>query len=174
MKWTRLPTRRFLPGRRFLLAAVSVPAFVFPVLAGCNGDGKSAADSIDINAGQIIRPSDAGLALDDPGAVQAFETADRLLSDWLFLQDPTRAAQHISPDLRAGLEALLKDTEVEGACILRQIQGDPLDAEGTTVARYTVENCRIALPEGEPADAIDVTVTITDQTAWVTNVQLLH
>lgn len=174
MKWTRLPTRRFLPGRRFLLAAVSVPAFVFPVLAGCNGDGKSAADPIDVNAGQIVRPSDAGLALDDPGAVQAFETADRFLSEWLFLHDATRASQNISPDLRAGLEGLLNDTEVEGNCVLRQIQGDPLDAQGTTVARYAVESCQIALPEGEPADAIDVTVTIADQTAWVTAVQLLH
>lgn len=168
VKWTRLPSRRFL------LAAVSVPVFVFPVLAGCNGDGKSAADPIEVNAGQIVRPSDAGLALDDPGAVLAFETSDRFLTDWLFLQDATRASLHISTDLRPGLMALLNDTEVEGSCVLRQIQGDALDAGGTTVARYAVEDCRITPPDGELADAIDVTVTVAGQDAWVTAVQLLH
>jgi hypothetical protein len=168
VKWTRVPSRRFL------LAAVSVPAFIFPMLTGCNGDGKSAADPINVNAGQIVRPADAGLALDDPGAVRAFETADRFLSDWLFLHDTTRASQHITPDLRASLEALLNETEVEGSCVLRQIEGDSLDAQGVTVARYAIEGCQITPPEADPADAIDITVTVTDEAAWVTGVQFLH
>lgn len=170
----RLARRIWWPSRRFWLAAVSVPAFIFPVLTACNGEGESAADPINVNAGQIVRPADAGLALDDSGAVQAFGAADRFLSDWLFLQDTTRAAKHITPDLRPTLEALLNDTEIEGTCVLRQIEGEPLDAQGTTVARYVIEGCQITPPDAEPADAIDITVTVTDQSAWVTGVQFLY
>ena len=168
--------RLIRPSRRVWLAAVGVPTLLLPaVLTGCSGGGEGASGTVvEVKAGQIVRSSDADLALNDPGAVQAFDTAGRFLTDWLFLQDTTRASQHLSPDLRAGLESLLNETQVDEGCVLRQVQGEPLDAQGMTVARYLIEGCQITPPEQDPADAIDITVTVSDQGAVVTGVQFLH
>lgn len=138
-------------------------------LGGCIFGGDGAGNEAQR---QITRPNSGALALDDPGAVRAFDVADMFLLDWFFRRNPEEALAHISSDVRASLSSTVTETEIEGECSFVQVEGDPLDADGTTVARYAAEGCRILPPDDDPATHIAVVVTVSDSNAWVTDVRL--
>ncbi len=139
------------------------------VLTGCISGGSDAQNSGP--PGQITRPADVSLALDDPGAVRAFNTADLFLTDWFFLGNPEAAANRISLNLRQPWESLLSETGVDGNCSFRQVGGPPLDASGTTIARYQIDGCLITPPGDKTATHINVGVTATDTSAWVISIE---
>jgi hypothetical protein len=139
------------------------------VLASCFSPASD-ANSTPPPQGQITRPTDAGLPLGDPAAVAAFDAANRFLVDWLFLDDPARAAERMSLDLRPTWTQFLQDTLVEGECSLIQTSGAPLDANGATIVGYRVTNCRITPPDADVASEVRVAVTSTGENFWVTGV----
>jgi hypothetical protein len=159
-------TRPVLTG---LLAGTALLALL---LASCFSP-TSDANSTPPPQGQITRPTDAGLPLGDPAAVAAFDAANRFLIDWLFRDDPARAAERMSLDLRPTWTQFLQDTLVEGGCTLTQVSGEPLDAEGVTTAGYRISNCEITSPDGRPATEVRVTVTSTGENIWITGVEFV-
>ena len=158
--------------RRVLIGLLAGTALLALLLASCFSP-TSDANSTPPPLGQITRPADAGLPLGDPAAVAAFDTANRFLVDWLFRDDPARAAERMSLDLRPIWTQFLQDTLVEGGCTLTQISGAPLDAEGVTTARYQISNCEITSPAGVQAAEVRVTVTSTGANIWITGVEFV-
>lgn len=148
--------------------ALMVVVLIAGLASGCIFGGENSADA---GAGQITRPNDSGLALDDPGAVQAFDAADMFLVDWFFRRNPEQALAHVSADVRPSLTSTVTETRIEGQCSFVQVDGDPLDANGTTVARYAINGCQVIPPNEEPATHIAVSVTVSDTQAWVTGVE---
>lgn len=158
---------------RRLITPGCVLLTILMIVSGCIGNGDN--DNPDVEPtpepvpGQLIRPADANIALDNPQALAAFETAESFLVSWLFLRQPEQALRQVSADQRPAIGALLGETLVNGACRLTQVAGAAPDENGVTTARYRVEACQI-VPVGavDPATQISVTVTIAEQRPWVT------
>lgn len=162
----RLPACRPSTGRVALLLAL-IPALLLPACLGGGDDDDGSGEQ----PGQITRPADAGLPLDDPIAVQAFNRADQLLLDWFILGDLDRALENFGSNLRTSWASIFDGTTVEGECSFTQVEGSPPDQSGTLTARYAIDGCRVAPPGDLTATHIAIQVTVTDQNAWVISVE---
>ncbi|HLT19404.1 MAG TPA: hypothetical protein VKZ96_08115 [Thermomicrobiales bacterium] len=156
-------TRPLAPAR-WLLALALLAA----LLTGCLGGDD---DDDGERPGQITRPAGAGLPLDDPVAVQAFDRADQLLLDWFILGDLNRAQENFSANLRTVWASIFDGTTIDGECSFTQVEGSQPDASGTVSARYAIDGCRVAPPGDLTATHITILVTVTDQNAWVISVE---
>jgi len=150
---------------RLLLGLALLPLLL---LGGClGGDDDNAGE----RPGQITRPADAGLPLDDPIAVRAFDRADQLLLDWYIRHDLDRALENFSANLRTAWASIFDGTTFTGQCSFTQVEGSQPDGSGTVSARYAIDGCRVAPPGDLTASHITVLVTVTDQNAWVISVE---
>lgn len=136
---------------------------------GCNGGGEEANAS-----GQITRPADVGLPLDNPAAVAAFDVADDFLLDWFLLNDTEAALQHVHPNFRDAYRSLLEDTVIDRTCSLLQVEGSLPDASGTVTARYAIGGCRVRSPSINTAVYIELTMTAGEGGPWVSQVEFLR
>lgn len=142
------------------------------LITGCiSGDDSNEPDvepTPEPLPGQITRPADPDIALDNAQAVDAFKTAERFLVAWLFLRQPDQALREVSSDRRPTMEPILEGSQVDGACRLTQIVGTAPDENGVTTAQYRIEACQI-LPAGadEAARQLTVTIAIAEQRPWV-------
>ncbi len=153
--------------RAVSLIAVACIVLLLPACLG----GDDAGDSVENRPGQITRPGDVGLPLDNPISVQAFDRADQLLLDWFILDDPDLALLNFSSNLRPTWASIFDGTTVEGDCSFTQVEGRLPDQSGTVTARYAIDGCRVAPPGNLTASHVTVTVTVTEQNAWVVNVE---
>ena len=63
---------------------------------------------------------------------------------------------------------------INKAILIGNLGGDPevrYTQSGTAVARYSIDGCRVAPPGDLTASHINITVTVTDQNAWVISVE---
>ncbi|MEZ4520764.1 MAG: hypothetical protein R3A46_03815 [Thermomicrobiales bacterium] len=141
------------------------------MLPACIGDDDDDGMDRDDRPGQITRPADVGLPLDDAGAVQAYDRADQLLLDWFIRQDLDAALQNFSSNLRPNWSSIFDSTAIDGNCSFTQVEGTVPDQSGTVTARYSIDGCRVAPPGDLTASHINVMVTVTDQNAWVVSVE---
>jgi hypothetical protein len=153
--------------RHGLLLVAGIAALA--LAPACITGGSDADD--DERPGQITRQSDAGLPLDNPVAVRAFDRADQLLLDWFILEDLDRALENFSSNLQTSWASIFDGTAVEGECSFTQVEGSQPDQSGTVIARYALDGCRVAPPGDLTASHIIITVTVTDQNAWVISVE---
>jgi hypothetical protein len=145
-----------------LLALLALPA--------CGGDDDDTPDR-DEGPGQITRPADLGLPLDNPQAVEAYDRSDQLLLDWFIRRNLEAALENFSSNLRTTWASIFDGTAIEGNCSFTQIEGSVPDPSGTATARYSIDGCRVAPPGDLTASHINVQVTVTDQNAWVISVE---
>ncbi len=157
--WTR-PALAFVA---LVLAVLLLPACI----SGGDDDGPDRDDGI----GQITRPADLGLPLDNPAAVQAYDRADQLLLDWFIRRDLDAALGNFSSNLQTTWASIFDGTEIDGNCSFTQVEGSVPDASGTAVARYAIDGCRVAPPGDLTAAHVNIQVTVTNQNAWVTSVE---
>ncbi len=158
------PKRRTLVFLLLLIATLLLPA--------CIGGGGDDDDiSRDDGPGQITRPADIGLPLDNPQAVQAYDRADQLLLDWFIRRDLDAAIENFSSNLRTSWASIFDGTTIDDHCSFTQVEGTVPDQSGTAVARYSIDGCRVAPPGDLTASHINITVTVTDQNAWVISVE---
>lgn len=139
------------------------------VLTGCSNDVKSEAAP-----GQITRPGNIGLPLDNPEAVAAFDVADDLLLNWFLLEKYDRALEYIHPNLRESWRSLIEDTEVKRKCSLLLVEGSQPDASGMVQARYAIGNCQVVAPGGLTTVYIELTIVPGEGGPWVTQIALLR
>ena len=156
------------------LAVLSVRFTVCIVLAlgvvGCRDDS-------DVNAepsGQINRPGDVGLPLDNPVSVEAFNIADRFLIKWFFLKDFDAAANLVHPNLRESWRPIIEDTEVARTCSFVQVEGSEPDAAGAVTARYALGGCMVTSPGGLTAVYIELTLTGGEGGPWINQIEFLR
>lgn len=147
-----------------------VGMFALLLLTGCMGDGGGAGEF----RGQITRPADVGLPLDNPDSVAAFDVADDFLLSWFFRDDIDRALEEIHPDLRESWRSLLDDTQISRNCSLLQVEGGVPDQGGGITARYAFGGCRVTPPGGKTAVYIQLTMTRVDNRYWVNQVEFLR
>ena len=150
---------------RLTLALLVAAGLFLPACLG--GDGSDESEQ----PGQISRPANIGLPLDDPRAVRAYDRADNLLLDWFILRDLDDALLNFSSNLRTNWSSIFDGTAIDGSCSFTQIEGSPPDQSGAVTARYAVDGCRVAPPGDLTASHITITVTVTDQNAWVISVE---
>ena len=162
--------RDLLRHRSLSVVALLVVAALLS-FSGCMGGDDGDGLDRDDRPGQISRPADIGLPLDDPRAVQAYDRADQLLLDWFITRDLDIALENFSSNLRTTWASIFDGTEIEGNCSFTQIEGTAPDGSGTTTARYAIDGCRVAPPGDLTASQIAITVAVTDQNAWVTSVE---
>jgi hypothetical protein len=141
------------------------------LLPACLGGGDDGELDRDDGPGQITRPADVGLPLDNPAAVQAFDRADQLLLDWFIRRDLDIAIENFSSNLRTTWASIFDGTVIEGNCSFTQVEGSVPDQSGTALARYAIDGCRVAPPGDLTAAHINILVTVTDQNAWVISVE---
>lgn len=164
---------------RNVIASGCMLLTVLALVAGCitndDNDDPDVEPTPEPLPGQITRPAASNIALDDPGALEAFEVSEDFLVAWLFLRQPDQALREVSSDRRPTLMPVLEDTQVSGTCRLTQVAGDVPDENGVTTARYRVEACQI-VPVGtdDAATQISVTVTLAEQRAWVVALSFEH
>ena len=139
------------------------------VLTGCSDDEESQG-----TPGQITRPGNIGLPLDNPQAVEAFDVADDLLLNWFLLEKYDRALEYIHPNLRESWRSLIEDTEVKRKCSLLQVEGSQPDASGLVRARYALGNCQVVAPGGLTTVYIELTIVPGEGGPWVTQIDLLR
>lgn len=139
-------------------------------LTGCLGDDTGASET----RGQITRPADVGLPLDNPDSVAAFDVADDFLLHWLFREDIDRALEGMRPDLRESWRPLLEDTGVSRDCSLLQVEGSVPDQAGAVRARYAFDGCQVTPPGGKTAVYIEMIVTRVDNLYWVNHIEFLR
>ena len=155
---------------RYILVAIAVlTLLIIPACITGNGDDDDGGRGD--RPGQITRPADLGLPLDDLRAVQAYDRADQLLLDWFIRRDLDAALENFSSNLRTGWSSIFDDTTVEGNCSFTQVDGSVPDASGTATARYAIDGCRVAPPGDLTATHATISVTVTDQNAWVISVE---
>jgi hypothetical protein len=159
----RSPRRRALVFLMLLIAILLLPACI-------SGDDDDEI-SRDEGPGQITRPADLGLPLDNPQAVQAYDRSDQLLLDWFIRRDLDAAIGNFSSNLRTSWASIFDGTTIEDNCSFTQVEGTVPDQSGTAVARYSIDGCRVAPPGDLTASHINITVTVTDQNAWVISVE---
>ena len=157
---------RDLP-RSILLGLLMLVALILPACIGGDDDD----DDLTGGPGQITRPSDLGLPLSDPRAVQAYDRADQLLLDWFIRRDLDAALGNFGSNLRTTWASIFDGTAIEGNCSFVQIEGTVPDQSGTATARYSIDGCRVAPPGDLTAAHINIMVTVTDQNAWVVSVE---
>lgn len=157
---------------RRVLASGHILLIITIILAGCGSSSNNDEEpTVEPRAGQITRPEDVGLALDNERAVQAFDAAEVFLVEWFFLQNIDRTLNFVNPDQRSDLERIITGTQIEGACKLVQVIGEPPGPEGSVIAGYAIENCQVVPPEaGGAVSRIDITVILTDQNAWIIDI----
>ena len=167
--WHSGPANGKKPARRALLfLALLAAALLLPACIGGDDDGEISRDD---GLGQITRPADLGLPLDNPQAVQAYDRADQLLLDWFIRRDLDAAIENFSSNLRTSWASIFDGTTVEDNCSFTQVEGTVPDQSGTAVARYSIDGCRVAPPGDLTASHVNITVTVTDQNAWVISVE---
>ncbi|CAN5675835.1 hypothetical protein BH23CHL2_BH23CHL2_21000 [soil metagenome] len=152
-----------------LLLTAAIAAFLLPACIG-NGNDDDDMDR-EGRPGQVARPADIGLPLDDPRAVQAYDRADQLLLDWFIRRDLDVALENFSSNLRTTWASIFDGTTIEGNCSFTQVEGSVPDQSGTVTARYVIDGCRVAPPGDLTASHIIIRVTVTDQNAWVISVE---
>jgi hypothetical protein len=140
------------------------------VLAGCRGETEASAEP----SGQISRPGDIGLPLENPVSVAAFNVADRFLVKWFLLKDIDQAVRLIQPDLRDSWRPVIEDTEVQRTCSFVQVSGTEPDSAGTVVARYAIGGCQVVSPGGLTAVYLELTLTGSDDGPLVNQVEFLR
>ena len=160
--------RRSLAPHTLLLLTLLVAIFLLPA---CIGGGDDDDLDRDDGPGQITRPADLGLPLDNPAAVQAYDRADQLILDWFIRRDLDVALENFSSNLRTTWSSIFDGTEIEGNCSFTQVEGTVPDQSGTALARYAIDGCRVAPPGDLTATHINIQVTVTDQNAWVVSVE---
>ncbi|CAN5825234.1 hypothetical protein BH20CHL1_BH20CHL1_01760 [soil metagenome] len=139
-------------------------------LTGCMGDANGASEP----RGQITRPADIVLPLDNSDSVEAFDVADDFLLSWFFRDDIDRALEEVHPDLRESWRALLDDTEISRNCSLLQVEGGMPDQGGGVTARYAFDGCQVTPPGDKTAVYVDLTMTRVDDRYWVNRVEFLR
>lgn len=140
------------------------------VLTGClGGDGGGGEPQ-----GQITRPADVGLPIDNADSVAAFDVADSLLLSWFFREDIDRALGEVTPELRESWRALLEDSEVKGDCSLVQLEGSVPDVSGVVTARYAISGCQVSSPDGKTAVYIQLAMSRSQERYWVNQIQFLR
>ena len=139
-------------------------------LTACMGDDTGASES----QGQISRPADVGLPLDNPEAVTAYDVADDFLLSWFFREDIDRALEEMRPDLRESWRSLLEDTDIDRDCTLLQVEGSTPDLAGAVTARYAIGGCQVVPPGGTTAVFIQLTMTNVENRYWVNQIEFLR
>lgn len=139
-------------------------------LTGCLGDKTGASEP----RGQITRPADVGLPLDNPESAAAFDVADDFLLTWFFRDDIDLALEEMRPDLRESWRALLEDTDISRKCSLLQVEGSLPDQGGGVTARYAFGGCQVTPPGGKTAVYIQLTMTSVDNRFWVNQIEFLR
>lgn len=157
------------PGSRAIGTLLCV-LLVAGMLAGCRDETEASAEP----SGQISRPGDIGLPLENPDSVAAFNVADRFLVKWFFLQDIDRAVDLIQPELRDAWRPVIEDTEVRRKCSFVQVSGTEPDAAGTVVARYAIDGCQVVSPGGLTAVYLELTLTGSNDGPLVNQVEFLR
>lgn len=143
---------------------------VIPLLAGCARGG----DATDSAPGQISRPADVGLPLDNPAAVEAFDIADRFLVKWFFLQDVDKAMTLVHPNFKDSWTPLVAETEIQRQCSFVQVDGSTPDAAGVVTARYAIGGCNVIAPGGLSAVYIQFTMSATEDGPRVIQIEFLR
>lgn len=138
-------------------------------LTGCSSEAASEGAP-----GQITRPGNIDLPLDNPESVAAFDVADDLLLNWFLLEKYERALEYVHPNLRESWRSLIEDTEVKRKCSLLQVKGTRPDASGMVQARYALGNCQVVAPGGLTAVYIQLTIVPGEGGPWVTQIELLR
>lgn len=153
-----------------MLVLITLLAGMLLLPACISGDDDDMPDRDD-GPGQITRPADIGLPLDNPAAVQAYDRADQLLLDWFIRRDLDAALANFSANLQTTWASIFDGTTIEGNCSFTQVEGTAPDASGTALARYSIDGCHVAPPGDLTATHINIQVTVTDQNAWVISVE---
>jgi hypothetical protein len=141
------------------------------LLTACIGDDNE--DDAE-PSGQITRPADLGLPLDNPASVEAFNVADSLLVAWFLQRDPERALSKVHPNIRESWRPLIEETEIQRTCSLLQVEGSQPDASGVVVARYAIGGCKVTAPGGFTAVYIRLMMTTSDGGPWVSQIEFLR
>lgn len=139
-------------------------------VAGCRNDTDANTEP----SGQISRPGDIGLPLDNPVSEAAFDVADRFLVKWFFLEDYEAAANLVHPNLRDSWRPIIEDTRVERTCSFVQVDGSEPDEAGTVTARYALGGCMVTAPGGLAAVYIELTLTGGDDGPWINQIEFLR
>jgi hypothetical protein len=143
-------------------------------MAGCSDNGNASNSGNGGVSGQITRPGDLGLPLDNPDSVAAFDVADRFLVSWFLLEDPDKALDKVHPNVREFWRPVIEDTEIIRTCSLLQVEGTTPDASGTVQARYALGGCKVTAPGGSTAVYINLTITSGDDDIWVSQIEFLR
>ncbi len=141
------------------------------VLAGCRGEND---DQDTAGHGQISRPADSGLPLDNPDSVAAFEVSEQLLTAWFLLRDYEAALQTIHPNFRESWRSLIEDTEVARTCSFIQVEGSEPDPSGMVTARYAIGGCNVIAPGGLTAVYIRTSILGSEGGPWVSQIEFLR
>lgn len=152
------------------LRSVFLVAIVLLSLTAC----MTESEANDKESGQITRPGDVGLPLDNPESVAAFNVADRFLLKWFFLEDIDRALEFVHPNFRETWRPLVEETEIERSCSLLQVEGSTPDASGAVTARYAIGGCKVTAPGGLTAVYIELTMTAGEGGPWVAQIEFLR
>ena len=153
-----------------LLRLIFIFLLVPGTLAACSGESDARSEP----NGQITRPGDVGLPLDNPEAVAAFDVADRFLLRWFFLQDIDRALEFVHADSRETWQPLLEETGIKRSCMLLQVEGSTPDAAGVVMARYAIGGCKVTTPDELAAEFIELTMTSGAEGPLVTQIEFLR
>lgn len=146
-------------------------ALVLLTLTGCIAGGD---DNGDEPGGQLTRPGEAGLPLDNAASVGAFDVADDFLVEWFFLEDVEGALTQVHPNFRDTWRPLLEETEIERDCSLRQTQGTTPDQSGAVTARYVIGGCKVTSPGGLTAVYVELIITPGDDRPWISQIEFLR
>lgn len=142
------------------------------IVSGCSRDTSSSPDIS--GHGQISRPGEIGLPLNNPESVAAFETSERLLIAWFLLGDSEAALATIHPNFRETWRSLIEDTRIDRTCSLVQVEGSEPDVSGLVTARYAIGGCRVVAPGGLTAVYIRTSILHTDTGPWITQIEFLR
>ena len=152
----------------------SVGIALLLALTGCGGNGNASDTGNDRASGQITRPGDIGLPLDNPVSVAAFDVADRFLVNWFLLEKPEKALEKVHPDVRDFWRPVIEETEITRTCSLLQVEGTVPDASGTVQARYALGGCKVTAPGGLAAVYINLTITSAEDGPWISQIEFLR
>lgn len=139
-------------------------------MAGCNDNEDEKRNS----SGQITRPGDLGLPLDNPISVAAFDVADRFLVNWFLLDKHDKALEKVHPNFRDTWRPLVEETEIERTCSLLQVEGSEPDPSGAVTARYALGGCKVTAPGGLTAAYIKLTMSGGEGGPWVSQIEFLR
>lgn len=146
---------------------------VLPLLlvAGCRGENDEGNEE---SQGQITRPADIGLPLENPDSVAGFEVSEQLLIDWFLLRDYEAALENIHPNFRESWRSLIEETEVDRTCSFLQVEGTEPDESRLVVARYAIGGCKVTAPGGLVAVYIRISILGVEDGPWVSQIEFLR